>query len=99
MGISTNAVCWTLESHWVASGAPATLIAGRSANESLESLGAIQDVSGPDDIYRSILPRLDCDIFLDVATKARRFGIDCRPRWAPKRFQLYSGVPSVSPRP
>ena len=44
-------------------------------------------------------PRLDCDIFLIIATKARRVGINCGPRVAPKRFQLYSGVPSIPPRP
>ena len=37
-----DAICWTLESHGVAYGSPATLTAGRGANESLESLGALQ---------------------------------------------------------
>jgi hypothetical protein len=42
---STNAICWTLESPWVPSGSPATLTAGRRANESVESLQALRGLS------------------------------------------------------
>jgi len=37
-----DAICWSLESHWGASGSPATYPAGRSANESTESTGALR---------------------------------------------------------
>jgi hypothetical protein len=68
--------------------------AGRTANESLESLGALQGLPGSNDVYRSTFPCLDCDIFPNIATKTRRAGIDS----AREGHQNVSSYTLVCPR-